>query len=88
MAGAGDSSGSFRVSVADDGQCPVVRGDAVALELRVDDTGNNYYEVPAVIERIRIDTNITDGDTVVWAIEFAGNGPVTPHGVLSAGVSE
>jgi len=83
VAGAKDCCGSMEISVAEGGHCPVETGDAVTLKLHVDDTGNNYYHVEALIGRIGAETNIKNGEVVVQRIDFAGNGGVTPHGVLA-----
>lgn len=86
-AGAKDCSGSFEVSVTEGGNCPVAEGDSAALKLHVDGTGDNYYEVAAIIDRIGVKTNISGGKVVALKIDFSGNGTVTPHGVLATGGS-
>ena len=82
-AGAKDCRGSFRVKVTAGGNSPVEEGDAVTLKLHVDDTGDNYYEVEALIDRLGTEADISHGDQVALGIDFAGNGSVTPHGVLA-----
>ena len=82
-AGAKDSSGSFRISVTDSGNCPVAEGDSVTLKLHVDDSGSNYYEVAVIIDRIDVATDIHGGNVVAMEVAFSGNGTVTPHGVLA-----
>ncbi|OHB83804.1 MAG: hypothetical protein A2V98_19895 [Planctomycetes bacterium RBG_16_64_12] len=57
-------------------------GDAVTLELHVDDSGANYYEVPAMIETIRAEVDISEGKTIAYVVTFSGNGPLTAYGVL------
>ncbi|MBN2476899.1 MAG: hypothetical protein JXB62_19990 [Pirellulales bacterium] len=84
VAGAKDCRGSFTVNLTEAGHRPVDGGDAVTLKLHVDGTGNNYYEVEALIGRVGVETNIRDGAVVAYRIDFAGNGGVTPHGVLAA----
>jgi len=82
-AGVKDCSGSLEVKVEDSGNCPVEEGDAVTLKLHVDDTGSNYYEVPAIIDKIEVEVDINEGQIVAHAIDFSGNGAITPHGVLA-----
>ncbi len=83
-AGPRDSSGSFQVKADDAGHCPVAEGDAVTLDLHVDRTGNNYYAVAAIIQRIEVETDISGGKVVGYVIEFAGNGAVTPNGIVAS----
>jgi hypothetical protein len=83
-AGPRDSSGSFQVKADDAGHCPVAEGDAVTLDLHLDRTGNNYYTVAAIIQRIEVETDISAGKIVAYVIEFAGNGAVTPHGIVAS----
>ena len=85
VAGAKDCSGSFEVKVTEGGNCPVESGDAVTLKLHVDASGGNYYQVEALIGRVRVETNIKHGDVVAHRIDFSGNGGVTPYGILATG---
>ena len=82
-AGAKDCRGSFRVSVTESGNCPAGEGDSLTLKLHVDGTGNNYYEVEAIVDRIDVKTDVRGGDVVAFEVTFSGNGSVTPHGVLA-----
>ncbi len=84
-AGSKDCWGSFTVSVTDSGSCPIEEGDSATLKLHVDGTGNNYYQVEAIIDRIGAETDVTGGKLVALKIEFSGNGSVTPYGVLAVG---
>ena len=84
-AGAKDCSGSFRVSVTESGNCPVEEGDSVTLKLHVDGSGENYYEVEVIVDRIEIETNLHGGDVLTFEVTFSGNGSLTPHGVLATG---
>ena len=81
--GVKDCSGSFEIKATDTGNVPVDEGDAVTLKLHVDGSSANYYEVPAVIDRLRVDVDISEGEIVAYAIDFSGNGPITPHGILA-----
>ena len=77
-----DCSGSFEVKATDAGNVPVDEGDAVTLKLHVDGTGSNYYEVPAIVDRVQVDVDIDEGSIVAYVIDFSGDGAITPHGVL------
>ena len=83
VAGVRDCSGSFEVKVDGSGNCPVLEGDAVTLKLHVDNSSSNYYEVPAIIDRIDVDVDINAGTIIAHAIDFSGNGAVTPNGALA-----
>jgi hypothetical protein len=78
-----DSSGSFQLKVDDGGQCPVAKGDAVTLDLHVDQTGDNYYSAAAIIDKIEVEVDIGAGKIVAYAVEFSGNGAVLPHGIVA-----
>ncbi len=80
--GAKDCSGRFEIQAADSGHVPVEEGDTVMLELHVDDSGENYYEVPAIVDLIRANVDISEGKTVAHLVTFSGNGPITGHGIL------
>jgi len=82
-AGVRDSSGSFDVKVDSGGNCPVEEGDSITLKLHVDETGNNYYEVPALIDRIEVEVDINEGRIVAYGLDFSGNGAVVPNGILA-----
>jgi len=82
-AGVRDAAGSFEVKVTDNQNCPVEEGDMPTLKLHLDQTGNNYYEVPAVIDKISVDVDINRGEIVAYAIDFSGNGPIVRHGIVS-----
>jgi hypothetical protein len=84
VAGAKDCSGLFAVAVKQDSACPVAEGAAVTLKLHVDSSGDNYYEVPAMIDKIEIAVDVSDGETVGYAIHFSANGPMIAHGILAA----
>jgi hypothetical protein len=78
-----DSSGSFEVKAADNGHCPVVEGDAVDLKLHVDHSGQNYYETPAIIDKITVDVDINKGEIIAYVVDFSGNGAVTRNGIVA-----
>lgn len=82
-AGLRDASGSFEIKAADSQHCPVEEGDAAALKLHVDATGNNYYEVPAIIDKVSVDVDINKGAIVAYVIDFSGNGAMVRHGIVS-----
>jgi hypothetical protein len=81
--GVRDASGSLEIKAADDRHCPVEEGDAATLKLHLDDSGNNYYEVPAVIDKISVDVDINRGEIVAYVVEFSGNGPIVRYGITA-----
>jgi len=83
VAGVKDCSGAFEMKATDSGNVPVDEGDLVTLELHVDDSEGNYYQVPAIIDRIQVDVDINQGEIVAYAVDFSGNGPITAYGVLN-----
>jgi len=83
VAGARDCSGRFEIKATETGNTPVDEGETVTLKLHVDESNNNYYEVPAIIDTIRTDVDISEGKIVAYVVDFSGNGPVVAHGVLS-----
>ncbi len=82
-AGVCDAAGSFEVKASDNLNCPVAEGDTPTLELHLDASGENYYEVPAIIDKMSVDVDINRGEIVAYAIEFSGNGPIVRHGVTA-----
>ena len=82
-AGVRDASGSFEIKAARRPHCPVEEGDASTLSLQLDDTGGNYYQVPAIIDKISVDVDINKGEIVAYVIEFSGNGPVVRLGIVA-----
>ncbi|HUT94871.1 MAG TPA: hypothetical protein VMY37_35765 [Thermoguttaceae bacterium] len=82
VAGVKDCSGRFEIKAGDSDAVPVEEGDVVTLQLHVDDSGANYYEVPAIVDTIRAEVDISEGKTVAHVVAFSGNGPIVPHGIL------
>ncbi len=80
--GVKDCAGRFEIKASDSAGVPVEEGDAATLELHVDDSGANYYEVPAIIEAIRAEVDISEGTAVGHVVRFSGNGPIAAHGIL------
>ncbi len=83
--GAKDCAGRLEVKATDSGNVSVAEGDVVALELHADDSGDNYYELSAIVDSIRVEVDISEGKPVACAIAFSGNGPVAAHGILRKG---
>jgi hypothetical protein len=83
LAGAADCAGSFQCNATDDGVCPVAVGQGFAAELHVDQSGNNYYQAPILIEKIGVNCDIQQGEPVAYIVEFSGDGPVLSYGVLA-----
>lgn len=82
VAGVKDSSGSFEVKCDDASNAPVTEGDIVTVQLHVDDSTLNYYSLSAIIDKVAVDVDIDDGEIVAYAIDFSGNGVITPYGIL------
>ena len=61
----------------------MAEGDAVTLDLHVDQTGDNYYSAAAIIDKIEVEADIGAGKIVAYVVEFSGNGAVVPHGIVA-----
>jgi hypothetical protein len=83
VAGVRDCRGSFEVKATSTGHMPVDEGDSVTLQLHVDDSGNNYYQVPAIIDQVRVDVDISQGEIVAYVIDFSGDGLLAAYGILA-----
>jgi hypothetical protein len=83
--GVKDCSG--RLEIKADGTCPLplCEGECVALELHVDGSGENYYELAAVVEAIGLSVDVGRGSPIAYRVGFSGNGPIAAHGVLNKG---
>lgn len=82
VSGIKDCRGTFEVKAADSQNVPCEEGDTATLKLHVDESGDNYYEVPAIIDQIEVDVDINRGEIVAYAIAFSGNGAIVPYGIL------
>ena len=82
VGGARDCAGRFQLKAAPTQKVPVEEGDAVTLRLHVDDSPDNYYEVPAVIDTIRTAVDVDKGNIIAYKIAFSGNGPIGAYGIL------
>lgn len=69
-----DSAGNFTIKIPkdDQGYPPLEDGDVVLLDLHVDQTGQNYIKVVAIIESGDIDVNINEGDAVGGTVSWQG----------------
>lgn len=83
VAGMKDNSGSFTGMIHDGGAIPIDEGDAVTLQLHVDETGNNFYSVPAIVESIEVEVDINDGAPVGYTANFQGDGAYTKNGAVT-----
>lgn len=83
VAGIKDSRGSFVIHVDSTGNAPVSEGDSITLKLHIDNSGNNYYTVPAMIDEIKTNCNINAGNIIALQITFSGNGALTKNGILA-----
>ncbi|MGA2619839.1 MAG: hypothetical protein ABSF26_19675 [Thermoguttaceae bacterium] len=80
-AGVRDASGSFEIKATDTQQCPIEEGQTATLNLHLDASGDNYYEVPAIIDKISVEVDINKGQIIAYVLDFSGNGAVVRHGV-------
>ncbi len=83
--GVRDSAGRFDVMAADYGRAPVAEGDLVDLHLHADASGENYYELSAVIGAVEVEVDVSEGKPIAYAVAFSGAGPVVAHGNLAPG---
>ncbi|MGA2063800.1 MAG: hypothetical protein ABSG86_02475 [Thermoguttaceae bacterium] len=82
-AGVRDASGSLEIKACDDRNCPVEEGDAITLNLHLDNSGDNYYDVPAIIDKLSVDVDINRGEIVAYVVEFSGNGAIQRYGIAA-----
>lgn len=82
LAGSMDCAGTLRFALVEGGACPLAPGQSVELELHVDATGENYYELPAVIERVELVVELSSGAPLAYEAAFAADGPLAAHGIL------
>ena len=87
LAAATDCTGSFQCNATDDGTCPVAVGQGYTAQFQVDQTGDNYYQAPILIEKIGVNCDIQQGEPVAYAVQFGGDGPLLSYGVLAAGLA-
>lgn len=81
LPGARDCTGRLELKLLQNRSAPLEEGWEVVLRLHLDGTGENYYEVPALIERITTQVDIATGEVIGWQVDFAGSGPVLGHGM-------
>jgi hypothetical protein len=86
--GPDDCTGSFVCRATDDGHCPVAAGLQAIVQFHVDDTARNYYEVPILVYRIRVECDIATGEVMAYTVFFAGDGRVVRRGVVGDGNEE
>jgi hypothetical protein len=82
VSGAKDCTGRLEVKATDAAKVPVAEGDVVALALHADASGDNYYELSAIVDSIRVEVDISEGKPVAYGIRFSADGPITAHGIL------
>lgn len=84
VAGAADCEGTLHIALAEGVPCPLAPAQSVDLELHVDKTGTNYYQTPAVIERVELVVELGTGRPLAYEATFSGNGPLVAHGILQS----
>lgn len=75
LPGAHDCHGRMELKTPQDGSLPVQEGQRVTVQLHVDATGQHYYEVPVLIERISRRVDIATGQILGCVVDFVGTGP-------------
>jgi hypothetical protein len=65
------------------GKPPFSPGDALEIELHVDDTGLNFYDADAVVASIGgMVVDMDSGGAIGCTVEVEGNGVLNPNGSL------
>ncbi|MGQ9576490.1 MAG: hypothetical protein ACUVUC_14350 [Thermoguttaceae bacterium] len=82
VAGATDCRGRLVVQATESAKIALAEGDLVRLTLHVDGSGENFYELSAIVDSIRLQVDISEGRPVGYAIGFSGSGPIIAHGIL------
>jgi len=82
LAGPTDCEGILEVALEENTPCPLEPGRNVELQLHVDKTGQNFYEVPAVIEQVELLVELNSDLPLTYEVRFSGNGPLVAHGIL------
>ena len=83
VAGIRDSSGKIECALPAGGAIQFADGDAVTLLLHVDNTGNNYFSVPAIISGSPVELKIEEDQVVSVTFNFEGAGAWTGYGICS-----
>jgi|GEM_PF-690176 len=83
LAGAKESAGRFEMKLRTDQPMPFREGQEVSLRLHLDQSGQNYYELPALIERISKRVHIATGEVIGCLVDFVAAGPVIGHGIVA-----
>ncbi len=82
VAGVKDSAGRLELKFPAASSPPLEEGQQVMLQLHLDSSGQNYYELPALIERISSRVDIATGEAIGWVVDFVGTGPLRGYGIL------
>ncbi|MCH8992602.1 MAG: hypothetical protein IIA44_12765 [Acidobacteria bacterium] len=77
LPGVKDAGGSFtfRLNASDAVTAELDVGDLVTLKLYVDAT--NFFSVPAIVDAVEVETDISTGKVVGGAVEFSADGAWT-----------
>jgi len=79
-----DFSGSITTKLDKDGVMPFRVRDKVTLQLHVNDSGNDYVTVPALIVSHPIPCDIDNGEPIEVQYNFEPRGAPTYHGILAS----
>ncbi len=80
--GVKDCAGRLEIKADDAAPAPVAEGDIVALELHADESGENYYELSAIVDAIRVEVDVAHATPVAHVVAFSGHGLIIAHGIL------
>jgi hypothetical protein len=83
VSGIRDCSGQLEIAADGRDTAPAAEGDFVALKLCADRSGNNYYELSAIVEKVRVQVDISAGTPIGYTVIFSGNGPIVGHGIFA-----
>ena len=84
VAGTKDGSGTIEVKIDTGGTMDAVAGASATLLLHTDDSGSNYYSVPAVIASCATECDIDDGTALSATYNFESNGEWTYNGAVAS----
>ena len=78
-----DGKGTIEVRLDTANSLDFLVGNSVTLLLHVDETGSNYYSVPAIISGAPIEVDIDGGEVVGVTYAFEASGAWTANGAVA-----
>ena len=81
--GVEDTTGTFQVALEETGGCaPTQRGRRHVAQFHVNASGNDYYEVPIMIESIDMEPDIQEGAPILFDVTWGADGLAVAYGKL------